>query len=87
MKAALLLLAPLLLPLALPPAHADHTTVCGAPDGYVVEGFVAAWLRPGCIGASAGLGNICRPVLVVFHGEVLGARGYVTNCGAGAWLP
>ena len=87
MKATLLLAPLLLLALPLPPAAADHATLCGAPDGYVVEDNVAVWLRPGCLGAAAGLGGICRPVLVLFHGEVVGARGYASNCGAGAWLP
>ena len=77
----------LLLPLALPAASADHATICGSPDGYLIEPFVAVWLEPGCLGAAAGLGNICRPVVTVFHGQVLEARGYASNCGAGAWLP
>ena len=90
MKTALplALLAPLLLAQApLPTAAADHGVVCGGPDGYVVEPYVAMWLRPGCLGAAAGLGRICRETVVVFHGEVVGQRAYASNCGAGAWLP
>ncbi|HWH08868.1 MAG TPA: hypothetical protein VNX21_06680 [Candidatus Thermoplasmatota archaeon] len=86
MKTWLLVLAPILLPLAPPPAAADHAVVCGSPDGYVVEPTVAVWLRPGCLGAAYGL-EVCRPLIVLLHAQVLEARTYASNCGAGVWLP
>ena len=87
MTNAPLLLATLLLAVALPAVRADHWTVCGGPDGHVVPDLTAVWLRPGCLGASAGLGPTCDTPIVLFHGQVLHARAFASPCGAGAWLP
>ncbi|HWH08866.1 MAG TPA: hypothetical protein VNX21_06670 [Candidatus Thermoplasmatota archaeon] len=85
---ATLLLAPLLLALALPPAaQADHAATCGGPDGYVVPIVLAAWLRPGCLGAAASLGPTCDTPITIFHGQVLKAHAFASPCGAGVWLP
>ncbi|HWH08869.1 MAG TPA: hypothetical protein VNX21_06685 [Candidatus Thermoplasmatota archaeon] len=86
MNAALpLLAAALLVPLALPPAAADHAATCGAADGTVVEGL-ALWLRPGCLGAVVYVPD-CDSSIVVFHGTVVGVLGFSNVCATGVWLP